>query len=395
MREPMTQIKALQSDVTSQDWVSGVRIDRGSPMPLHVQIRSGLLELIDRERPKTGQRLTTEMGLCRMLGVSITPVRKAVDGLVHDGIVERRRAKGIFIAQPHRKPAATKSLGFVVPAVSHNFFGDMVHGAELAARTLGYQLFINNTDYEQSEESAILGKFTSAEMAGVLLVPTTLADTPRNVVDVHRMGVPVVLVDRGLDGVALDLVGSDNAAIGRDAARHLIEMGHRRIVYVTHRANQFDTSRLRQSGYEHLMNAHGFQPRTEAVSWPETDAKPSIPADEVERILSAGEQRPTALFVVNDTMAVDLCRSLKTLGLGVPDDVSVLGVADLDVGRFLERPLTTISQRTFEMGRTAVKLLLDKIEGRVRDEEPRHITIPHELVVRQSCAPPKDQVSKV
>jgi len=384
---------AVQHLSPEMDLISAIRIDKELPVPLHVQIRQNLQELVNRKGLKVGQRVATEMGICNHLKVSITPVRQAVDGLVRDGLVERRRAKGIFVVNRSKKQTRTKTLAFLVLAVSHNFFGDMVHGAELAARTSGYQLVISNTDYKTQEEFTNLKKLGESELSALLIYPSALTSTEHRLLEYRYKGIPVVLVDRTFSNDDYDSVCNNNLAIGHDATEYLIGLGHKQITYVTHGASNLDPGIHRQLGFEQVMATHGLEPQVEFVSCSRADDNLTDLEGfkaHVERFVNNSGPLPTAMFAVNDTIAIELCRVLGVLGIRVPEDVSVLGVADLDIGQYLYRPLTTIAQHTFDMGREAVRLAIDRIEGRIKYNERRRIIIPHELVVRETCAPPRD-----
>ncbi|HEY7397797.1 MAG TPA: substrate-binding domain-containing protein, partial [Gaiellaceae bacterium] len=166
------------------------------------------------------------------------------------------------------------------------------------------------------------------------------------------------------------------------ATEHLIGLGHRRIGFLAGRSD-LESARLREQGYRRALDAADvpFDPELVRVGGYEPDA-----ARDAARDLLTLDARPTAIFAANDTSAIETVAVARSLGLGVPDDVSVIGFDNVPESVLCEPPLTTIEQSIQQMGREAVRMLIGLIED--PSSLPEHVILPTRLVVRASCGPP-------
>jgi DNA-binding LacI/PurR family transcriptional regulator len=197
----------------------------------------------------------------------------------------------------------------------------------------------------------------------------------------EEMKVPIVLINNEHPGQFVHSVTIDNLNAGRVAARHLVELGHKRIGYLGNRFGlQADMERF--SGYRQILEEAdiGFQPELVAHG----DGRPEGGMSAMERLLALPEP-PTAVFCYNDMEAIGALRAVREHGLTVPGDVSVVGLDDLFLASYTDPPLTTIQQPKHQMGRLAVEILLQLLSGGKPDS---HVTLAGKLIVRQTTAPP-------
>ncbi len=212
-----------------------------------------------------------------------------------------------------------------------------------------------------------------------------------------RRGLPLVYVDQDpVPGVAS--VNVDDRGGARAAAQHLVDLGHRTVGTVT-----LAIDGPAGIATDPLVELHGHSERQRMIGWLEAlegaGIEPTavqmrtdldVDADEAARLLLQVEPRPTAVLCFSDVMALSIIRVAKSLGLAIPDDLSVIGFDDSPAARWSDPPLTTVHQDIDEKGRLAAEALTVAIE-RARSgstNRVRHITLPTELVVRQSTAPP-------
>ncbi|TIC80155.1 LacI family DNA-binding transcriptional regulator [Nocardioides sp. GY 10127] len=234
------------------------------------------------------------------------------------------------------------------------------------------------------------------------LVYTCEPDSP-DVAWLRKRELPLVTIDQvPLPDVAA--INVDDRGGARAAAQHLLDLGHRRIGLVQLAPVQEDTDSAeraqeisnppateRMSGWREALAAAGVEPAAVRL----VPVQPRTRTFEVVREMLDAEQRPTALLCFSDTLAAQAVRAAESLGLRVPDDLSVVGFDDSSVAQALG--LTTVSQPLAEKGRLAVQLLVDAIastrageqapDGQTPDEQPRHV-LPTSVVVRGSTAPP-------
>ncbi len=193
---------------------------------------------------------------------------------------------------------------------------------------------------------------------------------------------PLVLVDRYLPDLDCDYVVADNEGGGYRATEHLIILGHTRIGFVySHKGNLQTTSvRDRFQGYRRALQEYGC-PIDETLVYQQS---PPPHADgEAFGDLLARPDRPSAIFAVNDGIALELLRAAQRRGLRLPEDLALVGFDDLTFAAHLSPPLTTVAQPRMDLGLRAGNLLINRIEGQTGP--PRHIELPTSLIVRESC----------
>lgn len=194
--------------------------------------------------------------------------------------------------------------------------------------------------------------------------------------------IPLVTIDRKMLKTHADFVGTDNRAGGRLAAQYLLELGHRRFAHLS-AIPEISSSRERWEGFRDEINrALGVEvDYIAATAFRER-------FDDARSILDRPD-RPTAVFAGNDYLAASTLEAARVLGISVPNELSVVGFADLSVAAVSAPPLTTVKQEPFEIGRKAAEMVLDRIRGdRERRRDPQRLEIVPRLVIRKSTAPP-------
>jgi LacI family repressor for deo operon, udp, cdd, tsx, nupC, and nupG len=191
---------------------------------------------------------------------------------------------------------------------------------------------------------------------------------------------PIVAVSERIPGAVLPTVGIDNVQAARDAVEHLARQGHRRIAHVGGPPGNILTAERRQ-GYQDGLAAFGLAADDGQVVHGNFTIESGRRA--AARLLAA-DPRPTAIFASNDEMAIGAILAAKAQGLRVPQDLSVVGFDDIEFADAYDPPLTTVRQPRHEMGRAAMSLLVDLLEG--RGPTAGEVVLGHELTVRASSA---------
>jgi LacI family transcriptional regulator len=192
----------------------------------------------------------------------------------------------------------------------------------------------------------------------------------------------MVLLDRNVPGAETDVVRCDSEQGGYDLTRHLIELGHRQIVTVSG-PREVSTSQDRVSGYERAMREGGLEDLIRVYFGTYTQTS----GYELAGQALALEPRPTAIFGTNNFISIGVLKALKDAGLGVPEDVSVVGFDDLPASMVVDPVLTVAAQPAYEMGGRATELLLNRIAGNI-PESNQEILLPTSLIIRRSSGPP-------
>lgn len=190
-----------------------------------------------------------------------------------------------------------------------------------------------------------------------------------------ELDTPVVIINNAYQEHIGYSVETDNAAGGRAATQHLIELGHTRIAHIAGPEREWDAVE-RQAGYEQALQAAGLPLDPNLIVRGIAGRR----GYQAMKQLLALPSRPTALFCYNDTTALGAMRSARAAGLRIPEELSVVGFDDIDLAPFFEPPLTTVAQPKRRMGEMAVQMLLELLAGRPVVDQ----VLPNELIVRGS-----------
>lgn len=263
------------------------------------------------------------------------------------------------------------NIAVIVPDVANPFFPPLIRAAQERADSAGFCVFLGNSDEAPEREDNLLARF-AGQVEGIVLVSSRLPEARIRAVASTK---PIVLINRdvvGIPRVLIDTAGGITAAV-----RHLADLGHRRIVYVTGPAASWSNEQRRQA-----VRRAGLEAGIEIVSLPAV--RPSFEAGQraVPAILQSGA---TAVIGFDDLTSQGVLAGLHERGVAVPGALSLIGCDDV-VGAMTFPPLSTISSRSREAGETAVSILFDMLSNRgVADV--RYV-LDTALVLRATCAAP-------
>jgi LacI family transcriptional regulator len=197
--------------------------------------------------------------------------------------------------------------------------------------------------------------------------------------------VPVAVIDHY--STVADSVETDEVQATAVVADHLLSLGHRRIACLSSRETPTQTWAVRRrTSFEEAVRRN---PEATIKSWRLNPQGTN--GRDVARDLLTDDLRPTAVFAASDHEAAFIHDAAVELGMRIPNDLSIVGFADLDFAATMDPPLTTMRQKPHEIGRLAAKLIMDRIDGIVPDDnEPTTIKVAAELIVRSSTAPPSN-----
>ncbi len=272
----------------------------------------------------------------------------------------------------------SNTVAVVVQDIRNPFYAFASWYAERCLRKLGYGMVIYNADNDATMEKEILELIAYRRADGVLSIGGNRNTT--SVVNFHlKEQIPVVVVDREIQGYEVPTVNLDNRAGGMLATDHLLDLGHERIVFAT---SDFNLAELhRKEGYLESLQLHGYVPDRNLI----VTQSEKIWVDGVCHKLVAlldHKPRPTAVFASNDFKAIQVISVLRQHGLAIPDDMSVVGYDDIYLASTVFPGLTTIRQPLELMIEAGVQLLADIVLG--RNPNPQNALFTPELVVRQS-----------
>jgi GntR family transcriptional regulator, arabinose operon transcriptional repressor len=377
--------------------VSDILLSDDSFISLYVQLHNQLRHLILSERWVSGSRIPSESQLTQHFNISRSTVRLALQQAEIEGLIERVAGRGTFVAHPPSKRLRERLIAFVACGFDAENYLFILNGAESEVRAHGYQIVFNNA-HSHEEEIDILKGLRGEDVAGVLLWPHVHASwsQKQNAIPYQQLQLPIVLMDRQIYGLDCDCVTSDNYGGAKALMRHLLELGHQHIVFLSHHANELLPVMERYRAYGDVLREADLTPQPIwTIGKPEEEIGASdalrLAVDagspelqQIKEYMLSAEPRPTAIFAVNDYMAVMALGAMKLLNISVPDAVSVAGFDDSNIAVHLEVPLTTVAQDCFTMGKRAARRLIDRLEGY---SGPTNCEIiPTELRVRSSTS---------
>lgn len=361
-------------------------------MPLASARQSSLMRLLRRHG---SVRVTVA---AEQLGVTPMTIRRDLAHLAEQGLVQRTHG-GATLRSPARagRPAPAPApdaqalrFAMLTPGLGY-YYGRVLQGAERAASELGVQLVYVEHHYDASREQQLLERIAALDTDGIILSttvwPTQMDDTM--VQQLHQLSMPVVLCERPeARGVLADhdQVSTDHGYGIWLALRHLHALGHRRVTWVSR--DTFD-GRLRQRSA--IEAAAELQIDLNDL----TGAHPSYwepHREECREIIERAQQHgSTAVVAHSDLEALGLLPALRSAGLRLPTDMSLIS-SDDERAAAASTPLTAISPPKFEVGRRCVELLHKRVTTAGGEQPIEHLRLLPQLVVRDSTAPPPSRV---
>lgn len=279
-----------------------------------------------------------------------------------------------------------KSIGFVIKETRNPYYSEVLTGIREAAVAHDYLTLVSSSEGHFDEEKEIVKQFSNKDLSGLIITPIVNNESDlSHIFELKRKNIPFVLLE-GVKGLRASIVDIDNVQASCEAARHLIELGHERIVHFAGPAYS-DHSRKRVEGVRRAFS------ESHLVYTPDTKVAvgDSFEAGYKRGLEYFGDmeeaKRPTGVTCYNDLTALGLMKALRELGISVPEEVSLVGFDDLDVLEYFPISLTTIRVPKQEMGRRATEILLQRIESG-QPQTPEQISLEAELVNRNSTAPP-------
>lgn len=328
--------------------------------------------------------MTTIREVAEIAGVSYATVSHVINNTRLVTPETRERVLAAMKALNYRPNALARSLrqgktntiGLVLPDSANPFFAEISRSIEDESFKKGYSVFLCNTELDTQRELFYVDVLSKKQVDGIIFVAA--GDQADSLDFLVQRNMPVVMIDRDVPNVEVDAVLTDNQLGGFLATRHLLELGHTRIACIAG-PSSITPSAERIIGYRRALEQAGLS----------YDENLVIPGDyhfqsgmEITHTFLKMDPRPTAIFALNDLMAMGALRAASEAGFSIPRDLAVVGYDDLELTRFTNPPLTTISQPKKEIGAQAINLLVDRMSRKSR--APSRLVLAPELIVRRS-----------
>ena len=313
--------------------------------------------------PAAGGKVTLEM-VAQMAGVSPSTVSRILNGtaVVSDDkrqAVDHAIATLGFVPNPVARGLAggrPLSVGVVTQAIDSPFYGGALRGIEDELSGAGYSPLFVSGHWNAAHEANCIDVLRSRRVDGIIVLTGRLSDTALSTL---AQSMPVVVTGRKLKAPGLASLSFDNFEGGRLATEHLLQLGHRRIGFISGDARHPDTKE-RQRGYRAALEAAGVTPDPALVvpgRYTEDSGRLAV-----EQLLDSGAPF-SALFAANDQMAFGAALGLHRRNLHVPQDVSLVGFDDVSSALFSIPPLSTVHHPVHELGQIAARAMLQLLAG--------------------------------
>jgi LacI family transcriptional regulator len=270
----------------------------------------------------------------------------------------------------------TMTWAVLITDIQNSFYTSLVRGIEDIAQANGYSVMLCNTDEDLVKESEYLSVVAAARMAGVVISPSSATES--DVTGLLELGTPVVAIDRRIANEEVDTVLVDNIDGARRGTNHLVGIGRTRIACITG-SPRTTTGSERLLGYKRALDEAGLPYDEQLVRY--ADFKESGGFRAASELMDL-EEPPDAIFVANNLMTLGTLEALREREVPIPDRVAVVGFDDEPWAEYTRPPLTVVAQPTYEMGRQAAELLLERIGG--ASGPAREVILRTELRVRES-----------
>lgn len=276
----------------------------------------------------------------------------------------------------------TKTLALIIPDIENPFYTSVLKGFEGITGKRGYNTIVCNTDGNSTKEEDFINTILAKRIDGVAITSVSRSIDHLNLV--LNRNIPMILIDRKLNGLDVDIVCGDSFQGAIKLVNHLIGLGHQKIAIITAPVH-LSTSRERLEGYKTALNRANIPIDNNLIKIDKkSEGYSSERAYEMVKELLEQQEVPTAIFAGNNFMALGVYKALREKGLKVPEDIAVVCFDDMNFIYQIDPFFTTVVQPAYTMGKMAAEILLNKIEGRYEDNKQKVILQP-QLIIRKSC----------
>jgi len=283
------------------------------------------------------------------------------------------------------KKTKTKTIGIVIPELSNVSFMDTVQGISDVAIQNGYQPIILSNNDNNKNESKALDFLLSKRVDGLIIA--TAGGNEEKILRTNKSKIPVVLLDRDTinkdKDIVIDSVVLDNFSGSYKMINYLISLGHKKIaIFAGTQHSVISNERL--EGYIKALQHNNIEVNNDYILFGHFGFESGY---ELAREIVMSPLRPTAIYTVNNILALGVISALNEMNISIPKGMSVCAFGDFKYAGVLNPTLTVINQRAYDIGETAAKLLMDKIH-KYDTWKPQKIVIKTEIIIRNSCSNP-------
>jgi len=274
---------------------------------------------------------------------------------------------------------SSKTIGLIVADISNIFFAQIARSIEDEAGKFGYSVMFMSSEEDAERERNMIQLLQDRCVDGLILA--TAFNERKDIQKLKEDEIPFVLIDRSIAGIKTNSVVVDNYKGAYDATKHLLNLNFRRIALIKITPDYLAPIQQRTNGYKDALRDGGVPVRNNLIREISFDNVKAEMQEQLKNLIL--EHSVQALFFLNNSLTVSGLEVINKLHLRIPQDIALVSFDDIDLFRFAYPPITAISQPLDDIGRKAVKLLLDDIKNPKKTKT--QITLPVEMIVRRSC----------
>ncbi|MCF8358479.1 MAG: LacI family transcriptional regulator [Prolixibacteraceae bacterium] len=333
-------------------------------------------------------RKTTIHDIAIRLSLSASTVSRALNNSPRISLKTREKVRNAaaelnykpnHLAMNLRKGKGT-TIGVIVPRLNRHFFSHAISGIESVINPTNYNLMICQTNEDYETEVKGLQSFVNHRLDGIIMSIATGTKKTGHIEYVVKEGIPLVLFDRMMGKISVDQVFNDNFAGSYDMTKHLIEQGYRKIIYFSGPLH-LELYTDRYNGYRKALadSSIGFE-----NEWLFTDVLTQSRGEEVAKILIKSDNIPDAIFAASDFSALGALLVFKNAGYAIPGQIGIAGFANEPFTGLISPAMTTLEQYSEELGRSAARMLIERMEFTTGLGAPNFVVVKPKLIVRGS-----------
>lgn len=333
--------------------------------------------------------MSTIKEVANKAGVSVATVSRVIN---NDSVVRQdTRDKVLKVIEDlsytpnllgrHLRQTRTDKILVLVPSISNQFYSKIIRAMEKVAESEGFDVFICMTHNDPKIEKRYVELLTTKIVDGIIFLASSLR---REEMDSIAASYHVVQCSEYVEGSIADTVCIDDEAAAYEAVSWFLDNGHSEVAFMGSKV-KYNTAEGRENGYRKALKDHGLEIHENLIIKDDY----SYPGGQrmAERFLALGEERPTAIFCISDSMAIGCINRLMEKGIKIPQEVSVMGFDDTSIAKVFCPSISTVSQQQTEIGKTAAKMLIESIRsGRYakKNGKTRKVVLKHDIVIRET-----------
>jgi LacI family transcriptional regulator len=334
--------------------------------------------------------MTNIKDVAKRAGVSVGTVSNVLNSLSTVSLENLEKVK-VAIKELDFKPSRiaaslsnrrTSNIGLIIPDIASPYYADLIKGISDSVEARGYNVFLCGSNGDLEKETKIIKDLLSLWIDGIIIVP--VYERYSDIDLINNIKIPAVLVNREIQGINRDLCVFNNFKGAYDATKYLIDNNHKNIITLAgpQDSRSFEDRLL---GWKEAIQEYGLY-RNGRIFISNYSVESGY--ESMEKALNQIKEID-AVFASSDLIALGAMNAIKEKHLSIPKDISIIGFGDIYLSKYLEPALTTIKRPFYNIGKTAVSILMEKISGNYLSfagEKPGKVIIEGILEIRKSVA---------